>query len=1076
MFKYLIAWSLKNRPLVLGITLGLCFFGGYTLRNMPIDVFPEFAPPEVIIQTQAPGMAPHDVEALITYPLESVINGTPGVAHIRSKTAVGLSTIRVVFEDKTDIYRDRQLVNERIQQVMGQLPPGSNPTMLPMISVVGWMVKYALVSNTVAPEDLRTISDWIIRPRILALGGVASVVSLGGEVKQYQVLLDPARMLAYRISVDEVRQALENSNRNVPGAFLQKGGTELSIGTIGRVKALEDIRKTIITTRKGSPITIANVATVTFGGEIKRGDAAYNLDHAVIGTISKTYGADTLTTTYKVEKTLDAIKASLPAGVQLHTTVFRQANFIEAAIKNLSVALLEGAFIVIAVLLIFLMNVRASFITFLAMPISFVVGILVLYFFGFGINSMTLGGIAIAIGEVVDDGIITVENVLRRLRLNRLSVTPLPAIEIVFDSVLEIRNSVIYATLIISLVFLPIFFLAGVPERIFSPLAIAYIASVIGSLVISITMVPALCYLLLVRRNEKQNDTTIILHPMTKAERLQQMNLQTEGKSSEKETRFVIWLKHHFRRILHWALHHFWSVIILAGAALVFALALLPFFGTAFLPEFHEGNYIIAMTTLPGTSLNESIRIGEQVRKQLLKYPQVISISQRAGRSAIDEDALPPNTSEFDVNLDFEKDKTVSPIELIKRIRQDLALIPGAVFNVGQFIAHRMDEVLSGVRSQVAIKIFGDNLSTLNQIGQSVESILKKSPGVVDINKEQQINVPQLIIKIDREKAARYGINIGQISEDVQILLNGLRVSSILEGQRSFDLYMRMTESARDSVRAVQDMLIDAHGSGIENGDKIPLRAVAQISEEDHPFSISREDVQRMIIIGFNVQGRDLGSVIYAVQQKIKEQIKLPNNYYIEYGGQFESQQQATRTILFLGVLAIVAMVFLLYKAFGALNEAVLVLFNLPFALIGGVLSLFLASREMSLAAMIGFITLFGIAARNGIILVSYYNQLRAEGKPLHEVVVQGALDRLVPVLMTATTAALGLVPLLLGSPVGKELERPLAQVLLGGLFTSTLLNMIVVPTAYNAMGRWREKRLGHPSGDKNQSSLNLLR
>ncbi|CDZ76735.1 Cation efflux system protein CzcA [Legionella massiliensis] len=1064
MFNYLIAWSLKNRLLILSIITGLCILGGYALQSMPVDVFPEFAPPQVVVQTQAPGLAPQEVEALITYPLESAINGTPGVTHVRSKTAVGLSTITIVFDDKTDIYRDRQLINERIQQVMGQLPQGSNPVMLPVISVVGWLVKYALVSNTITPEDLRTISDWVIRPRILALGGVASVVSLGGEVKQYQVLMDPARMLAYRISVEEVSQALENSNRNVPGAFLQKSGAELTIGAIGRVKTLDDIKNTIITMREGIPITIANVATVAYGGEIKRGDGAYDLKAAVIGTISKTYGADTLATTYKVQKTLDEIKAALPPGVELQTTVFRQANFIESAIKNLRQALLEGALIVIIVLAVFLMNLRASLITFLAMPVSFMGGILVLYLFGFGINAMTLGGIAIAIGEVVDDGIITVENALKRLRLNRQLAKPQPAIRIVFDAVLEIRSSVIYATLIISLVFLPIFFLSGVAERIFSPLAIAYIASVIGSLIVSITLIPALCYLLLVYPSEKQNEQNFRLRAMTKEERQQEPETFDEN-HKEQETKLVLWIKKHYQQILQWSLNHFWSVVSLAGLGFALTLSLLPFFGTVFLPEFHEGNFIIAMTTLPGTSLNESMRIGQQVRKQLLKYPQVISIAQRAGRSAIDEDALPPNVSEFDVNLDFDKDKSVAPIDLLKRIRQDLTQIPGAAFNVGQFIAHRMDEVLSGVRSQVAVKIFGENLTTLNQLSESVESLLKTMHGVVDINKEQQIDVPQLIIKIDREKAARYGIRVGQISEDVQILLNGFRVSSVLEGQRSFDLYLRMAESGRNSVRDVQDMLIDAHGNGIENGDKIPLRAVAQISEEQQPFSISRENVQRMITVGFNVQGRDLGSVIQEVQEKIKTDLHLPEGYFMQYGGQFESQQQAQRTILLLGSLAVIAMFLLLFKAFGSYSEALLVLCNLPLALIGGILSLFLISREMSMAAMIGFITLFGIAARNGIILVSRYNQLAAEGKTLDEVVTQGTIDRLVPVLMTAATAALGLIPLLWGSPVGKELERPLAQVLLGGLFTSTLLNMVVVPTIYNRMKQNQQKRSAHQSG-----------
>lgn len=704
------------------------------------------------------------------------------------------------------------------------------------------------------------------------------------------------------------------------------------------------------------------------------------------------------------------------------------------------------------------MNWRASFITFLSMPVSFIVGILVLHYFGFGINSMTLGGMAIAIGEVVDDGIITVENVVHRLRLNRLAENPLPAIEIVFDAVLEIRSSVVYATIIISLVFLPIFFLSGIPERIFSPLAIAYIASVLGSLVVSITMVPALCYLLLARKTEKNQDVKVAVHALSEDERYHCTQEETV-KQAQTETRFVIWLKKHFLTGLNWSLAHCKTVVAISIAAFVFALSLLPFFGTSFLPEFHEGNFIIVMSTLPGTSLNESMRLGKQVSKTLLKYPQVISIAQRAGRSELDEDALPPNISEFDVHLNFGKDKTMSPDELLQSIRTDLANIPGALFNVGQFIAHRMDEVLSGVRAQVAVKLFGDNLATLNELGESVESILKTVPGVVDINKEQQINVPQLVIKIDREKAARYGVNIGQISEDIQILLNGVTVSSILEGQRTFDLYLRMGETERDSVKAIQNMLIDAHGTANNQETKIPLRAVAEIQLEPQPFAINRENVQRVLVIGFNVQGKDLGRVIQEVQHQIKEKISLPGGYFVQYGGQFESQQQASRVIVLFGALAVFIMLVLLHKAFGTFREALLVMFNLPLALIGGVVSLFIASGDMSVAAMIGFITLFGIAARNGIILVSHYNQLRSLGQEREQVVIQGTLDRLVPVLMTAATAALALIPLLWGSPAGKELQRPLAQVLLGGLLTSTVLNMLVVPTVYNAFEIWHEKR-----------------
>ncbi|MHB8165857.1 MAG: efflux RND transporter permease subunit [Sulfuricella sp.] len=1058
MFNRLIAWSLHNRLIVLAITLVLFVAGGYSLQRMPVDVFPEFAPPQVVIQTEAPGMAPQDVESLVTYPLESAINGTPGVSDVRSKTSVGLSTITVIFNANTDVYLDRQLVNERIQNVLNRLPAGTKPpVMLPVTSAVGWLVKYALTSDTLSPEELRTLSDWEIRPRILALGGIASVVSIGGEVKQYQVRLDPSRMLAYQISAEEVRKALEKSNTNVPGAFLQQPGQELIVGGVGRITSLDDLKNTIIVIRNGAPITIGNVAEVAFGGEIKRGDGAFAMKNAVIGTISKAYGADTLTTTYKVEKALAEIKKQLPAGVQMDAQVFRQANFIEAAIHNLNMSLLEGALIVIVVLFVFLMNWRASFITFLSMPASFVGGILVMHAFGIGINSMTLGGLAIAIGEVVDNGIITVENVVRRLRLNRNAVRPSPSIEVVFDAVQEILNSVVYATLIVIMIFLPIFFLQELAGRIFSPLGVAYIASVTASLVVAVTMVPALCYLLLVRSKEKTQDEGVVLHATDSRELLADTTLA--GEAEEQEPRFVLWLKRHFLRLLNLSLRKFWWVVGLSLVALASSLALLPYFGLSFLPEFREGNYIIAMTTLPGTSLQESMRLGALVRQDLLKYPQVVSIDQRAGRSDLDEDAQPPNFSEFDVRLDFAKNPNMTAETLLEKIRQDLAGIPGVVFNVGQFIAHRMDEVQSGVRAQVAIKIFGSNLSTLYQLGQNVQQVLHSVPGAVDINLEQQIRVPQVTIKIDRSKAARYGMTVGDIAQDIRMSLNGEILSSVQEGSRTFDLSVRLEQTARNSVEAIRDLLVDAPGLNPDGKAKIPLREVADVAVQDEPYSINRESVQRLIVVAFNVQGRDLASVIRDTQSKIGAQVKLPSGYHIEYGGQFESQRQANQTLLSFGLLALFGAAILLYKVFGTLREALLVLFNLPLAMIGGIVALYLAGANMSVAAVIGFITLFGIATRNGIILVTHYNQLRKEGKPLQQVVVQGTLDRLVPVLMTAATAALGLIPLLWGSPVGKELEQPLAQVVLGGLVTSTFLNMIVVPTVYNRIEHWRERR-----------------
>lgn len=1073
MISQIIAWSLHNRLLILAATLMLFISGFSVLRNMPADVFPEFAPPQVVVQTEAPGMAPVDVESLITYPLESAINGTPGVTSVRSKTSVGLSTIVIVFDAKSDVYLDRQLVNERILNVTSTLPASAKPpVMLPVTSAVGWLVKYSLVSDTMSPEDLRTLSDWEIRPRILALGGIASVVATGGEVRQYQVRLDPDRMLAYRVSADEVSTALEKSNSNVPGAFLQQPGQEMIVSGIGRISSLDDIANTIVVTRDGVPVTVANVASVEFGGEIKRGDGAFGMKNAVIGTVSKAFGADTLTTTYKVEQALADIKAQLPKGVEMDTQVFRQANFIETAIHNLNLSLIEGALIVIIVLFVFLMNWRASFITFLSMPASFMGGILVMHALGIGINSMTLGGLAIAIGEVVDNGIITVENVVRRLRINRNSASPSPTIEVVFDAVQEILNSVIYATLIVILIFVPIFFLENLAGRIFSPLGVSYIASVTASLVIAITMVPALCYFLLVRSHEKRGDAGISLHEMRGKENIPHTSPSDHG-AGEHETHFVLWLKKHFSRLLNWSLRRFWTVVLGSLVALALSLSLLPRFGFSFLPEFHEGNYIIAMTTLPGTSLEESMRLGGIVRKDLLKYPQVVSIDQRAGRSELDEDAQPPNFSEFDVRLDFTKDKTISPDELLKKLRSDLAQIPGVVFNVGQFIAHRMDEVQSGVRSQVAIKIFGDNLDTLYQTGQKIQGLVRSVPGAVDVNLEQQINVPQVTIKIDRAKAAQYGIAVGNIANDIELLLNGKTLSSVLEGRRTFDLSVRLEGNARSNIDAIRDMPVDAPGLGPDGGT-IPLRQVADVEVRDEPYSINRENVQRLIVLGFNVQGRDLGSVIKDTQAKIQKQVKLPPGYYVEYGGQFQSQQEANNTLLSFGALALLGAALLLYKVFGTFREALVVLFNLPLAMIGGIVALYLAGANMSVAAVIGFITLFGIATRNGIILVTHYNQLRKEGRPLQEVVVHGTLDRLVPVLMTAATAALGLFPLLWGSPVGKELEQPLAQVVLGGLFTSTFLNMVVVPTAYNRIEQWHEKRRSksHPQPTQKESLI----
>ena len=1032
MFNKLIHWSLNNRLLVV---VGLVVFlvtSSYVTVHMPVDVFPEFAPPQVVVQTESPGLAPEDVESLITFPVESAVNGTPGVDKVRSASSVGLSTVIIVFRWGTDVYVARQLVNERIQSVRDRFPVGTRaPVMLPITSAVGWMIKYSLESDTRSPMELRTISDWTIRPRILALGGIASVVAIGGEVKQYQVLLDPDRLSAYHVSITEVREALEKGNVNVPGAFLQSPGQEYIVTGVARITSLDDVRDTLIKYAKGTPIFVHNVAEVKLGGEIKRGDGAMNLKDAVIGTISKAYGADTLATTYKAEQALLDVQRQLPADVTMNIHVFRQADFIEGSIRNLNRALIEGGIIVTIVLLVFLMNLRASFISFLAMPTSLLAGVMILKWFGVSLNSMTIGGLAIAIGEVVDDAIIDVENVFRRLRLNRESAHPEPTIDVVFKASSEIRSSVVYATLIVGIVFLPVFFLSGLEGRIFAPLGLAYLGALLCSLTVAMTVTPALCYLLL-----------------------------ANTKKDLRESFVARALKGVYERLLKFTLRHVWPVVIAALVLAGIAVAIIPFFGRSFMPEFHEGNFIVVMSTLPGTSLDESMRLGGLVRRKLLRYPQVVSIAQRAGRSELDEDAQPPNFSEFDVKLDYGRDKNVAPDELLRRIRAELAEVPGTIFNVGQFIAHRMDEVQSGIRAQVAIKIFGEDLNVLRQQGQAVLKVMQTVKGVEDLSLEQQINVPQVIIKANREKASRYGIKAGELAETVETLLNGVTVSQVLEGQKSFDLYIRLRDSARSDINAIRNILVDAPALSGDGKAKIPLRQVASVEFEEKPYFINREDVQRRIVVSCNVAGRDLNSLIVEAQTKIGEKVKLPPGYFIQYGGQFESQQQAQRILILFGLGAVVGIFLMLYQAFGTTREALLVMLNLPLALIGGVFAIYVTGRDLSVPAMIGFISLFGIASRNGIILVSHYNQLRKEGQSLRDTVIHGSLDRLNPVLMTAATAAFGLVPLLWGDATGKELERPLAHVILGGLFTSTFLNMIVIPTLYNRIEEGRERRI----------------
>jgi len=1039
MFDWITKWSLQNRLLTVTAFVIALIVGVFAVWQVSLDVLPEFAPPMVVVQTEAPGLSPEDVETLITFRIEATVNGTPGMDVIRSKSSAGLSTVIMVFKLGTDIYTARQLVNERLQEVREKFPPGTEtPIMHPITSAVSWLIKFALQSDTTPVLDLRTLCDWDIRNRILAIQGVASVVCMGPGPKQYQVLLSSPKLLQYDITVKDVVEALEETNQNVPGGFHLVSGQEYVVTGEGRITGLGDLNKTVVAERGGVPISLERVAEVRFGPEFPRGDSAYMGKPAIIGTVSKLFGADTLAVTRKVEEALADIQRTLPRGVQLHTPIFRQANFIESSIKNLRTALIEGAVVVTIVVVFFLFNVRASVITLVAMPLSLLLGILILKVFDVGINAMTLAGLAIAIGAVVDDAIIYVENIFRRLRENRQREKPLPSLLVVFQASKEIRNSVVYATWIILVVFGPIFLLSGVEGRIFTPLGLAFAASLFASLVVAVTLTPVLCSLLLIK-GKAIRDAGV-----------------------ERESVTIRILKAGYGYLLRFSLRHPGWVIGFTTILLAISLAMFPYLGRSFLPEFHEGNFILAVTGLPGTSLKESMRLGYLITRMLRKYPEVVSVAQRVGRSELDEDAMPPNFIEFDILLSYgEKD----PEELVDDIREDLGKIPGVAVNLGQFIAHRLDEVLSGIRAQIAIKIFGPDLDRLLEKGQEVERIMGGIRGVTDLQLEQQIRVPEVRIKVNRSQAGRLGLNVGDVLDTAQIAFNGKTISQVIEGQKSFDLFLWFDEASRRDTQAMRGVLVDGH-----DGVKVPLSQVAEVVLEDRPYLINRERVQRRIVVQANVAGRDLGGVIAEAQEKIAKQVNLPPGYFVEYGGQFESQQEATRILLSYGMVAIVAIFVLLYKAFNSVRSSLLVMANLPLALIGGVAAIFLTGKIMSVPSMIGFIGVFGIAARNGIILVSRYRQLRAEEKSREEVVVEGSLERLTPVLMTAAAAALGLLPLLFGDITGKELARPMAYVMLGGLSTSTFLNMIIIPVLFMKYG-WEkdevfEQQLAMERGD----------
>lgn len=1025
MLNAIIKWALQNRLIVVAIAALLLVWGSYVAINLPVDVLPDLNKPTVTIMTEASGLAPEEVETLVSFPIETAMNGVPGVSRVRSQSGIGLSIIYVEFDWGTDVYRNRQLVAEKLSQAKEQLPPDVLPTLAPISSIMGeiMLVSVSSKSGKTDPLDVRTLADWTIRPRLLTIGGVAQVINIGGGVKQYQVLVTPEKLRQFGVTIEEVSKALEKSNSNSTGGFVDAQSQEYLVRNLGRFYSVDELKQTVVAYRSNSAIKVGDVATVEFGARIKRGDAGANGKPAVIMSIQKQPGTSTLELTQKVDDALKELQASLPEDVEINANLFRQANFISTSISNVIEALRDGSILVVIVLFLFLLNFRTTFITLTAIPLSFVITFLIFWTFGVTINTMTLGGLAVAIGELVDDAIVGVENVFRRLRENRQLEKPRSALTVVFEASLEIRSSIVYATFIVALVFIPLFMLTGVEGKLLAPLGLAYITSLVASLVVSLTVTPVLAYYLL---------------PKMKAMR------------EEKDGFMVRFLKKWDEKLLRRTLHHPWLVIGGATLAFVITAATLPFLGSSFLPEFNEGTLTINIQAQPGTSLSESDRIGQIAEKLLLQVPEVISTGRRTGRAELDEHAEGVHYTEIDVDL--KKDGAREREVILDNIRDNLAQIPGVTVNIGQPISHRIDHLQSGVRAQIAIKLFGDDLGVLRSKAEEIRNVVAGVEGATDVSIEKQVLIPQIRFNVDRNNASQYGLSAGEITDTLETGLNGKKVSEAVEGQRRFDVVIRFADKARNSVDALKEATVDT-----PNGAQIPVSAVATIENLPGPNQVLRENTKRRIVIQSNTSGRDLGSVVNDIQARVKAQVQLPEGYFLEYGGQFEAQQRSTRTLSVLSIFSLVAIFFILLKALGDWRSSLQVMINIPLALIGAIIALILTGGVFSIATLVGFISLVGITSRNGIMMISHYLHLiREEGEDFTEhMVIRGSLERLVPVLMTALTAGLSLIPLVIaaGEP-GKEILHPLAVVVLGGILTSTLLDQIVTPAVFFKFGR----------------------
>ena len=1026
MLNKIIYYSLHNRLVILVCALLLMIWGTYTAFNTDVDVFPDLNAPTVVIMTEANGMAPEEVERLVTFPVETAVNGAMDVRRVRSSSTTGFSVVWVEFDWGTDIYRARQIVSEKLAVLGESLPENvGKPTLGPQSSILGEMMILGLTADSTSLLDLRTIADWTIRPRLLSTGGVAQVAVIGGDIKEYQILLDPARMKHYGVGLNEVLDVCRNMNRNANGGVLYEFDNEYIIRGVLSTSKAEEIAQGVVKTVNEYPVMLGDIATVKIGGKSpKLGTASERTKPAVLITVTKQPDTSTEKLTEKLDEIVVDLRKNLPADVHVSTDIFRQSHFIDNSINNVKKSLFEGSFFVVIVLFLFLMNIRTTVISLVALPLSLLVSIIVLHYMGLTINTMSLGGMAIAIGSLVDDAIVDVENVYKRIRENRL----LPpdqqrsTLEVVYDASREVRMPILNSTLIIVVSFVPLFFLSGMEGRMLVPLGIAFIVALFASTVVALTLTPVLCSYLL--------------------------NRKATGMKELREAWIARKLKVVYKRALELALAY--QKWVLGTTIALFVVALVIFFhlGRSFLPPFNEGSFTINVSSLPGISLDESDQIGRRAEALLLQVPEIKTVARKTGRAELDEHALGVNVSEIEAPFELQ-DR--SRDEVMNDVRKKLSTISGANIEIGQPISHRIDAMLSGTEANIAIKLFGTDLNLMFTVGNQIKAAIQTIPGLVDLKVEQQIERPQLTITPKRELLAKYGIPLPEFEEYINVMLGGEAVSQVYDDGKSFDLTVKTSDASRATMDDISNLMIDAAGQ------KVPLSYVADIRSVTGPNTINRENVQRKIVISANVSERDLRGVVNDIRNKVDESIKLPEGYHIEYGGQFESEEAASRTLL-LTLMSLLVIFMLLYNEFKNVKESGVILLNLPLALIGGVIILWLTSGEISIPAIIGFISLFGIATRNGMLLISHYTHLRGEGMGLRESVIQGSLDRLNPILMTALSSALALIPLALnGDLPGNEIQSPMATVILGGLLTSTFLNGFIIPIVYLIMNKNKE-------------------